>query len=167
VANLLGAGPDVRRAAGTQHGPMFKTIVWATDGSELADRALVPVMDLAWKHHATIVAVHADELLKGRFGGAPLLSEEPDLVAKIERQIAELHELGFTAEVKVVTGTRDVPALIAEAAREVGADLIVVGTHGWGGFRSAVLGSVARGLLHRAYCPVLSVPPETRVPTPA
>jgi nucleotide-binding universal stress UspA family protein len=146
---------------------MFETIVWATDGSELADRALLPVMELARQHHSRIVAVHANELLKGRFGGAPLLSDEPDLVTKIQGQVAELHELGMNAELKVVNGTHDVPELIAQAAREVDADLIVVGTHGWGGFRSAMLGSVARGLLHRAYCPVLSIPPETRVPTPA
>jgi len=141
---------------------MFETIVWATDGSELADRALLPVIDLARKHHAKIVAVHANELLKGRFGGAPLLSDEPDLIEKIEGQVAELRELGLAAELKVINGTEDVPALIAKAAREIDAGLIVVGTHGWGGFRSAVLGSVARGLLHDACCPVLSIPPERK-----
>lgn len=142
---------------------MFETIVWATDGSELADRALLPVMDLARKHHAKIVAVHANEILKGRFGGAPMLSDEPELVDKIEGQVAELRELGLPAELKIVNGTHAVPELIATAAREVEADLIVVGTHGWGGFRSTMLGSVARGLLHEAFCPVLSIPPETRV----
>jgi len=130
---------------------VFETIVWATDGSELADRALRPVMELARQNHARIVAVHANELLKGRFGGAPLISDESEMVTKIEGQVEELCELGFTAELKIVSGTHDT------------ADLIVVGTHGWGGFRSAVLGSVAHGLLHDAYCPVLSIPPETRV----
>jgi nucleotide-binding universal stress UspA family protein len=145
---------------------MFETIVWATDGSELADRALLPVIDLARKHHSKIVAVHANELLKGRFGGAPLLSDEPELVTKIKGQVAELREIGLPAELKVVNGTDDVPALIGKAAEEIDAGLIVVGTHGWGGFRSAVLGSVARGLLHTAHCPVLSIPPERtqRVP---
>ena len=146
---------------------MFDTIVWATDGSELADRALVPAMHLARKHHAKIVAVHANELLSGGFGGAPMLEDEPALVAKIERQVEELRELGLPAELKVINGTHDVARLIAKAAREVDADLIVVGTHGWGGFRAAMLGSVARGLLHEAFCPVLSIPPETRVPVPA
>ncbi|HEY2543838.1 MAG TPA: universal stress protein [Gaiellaceae bacterium] len=146
---------------------MFETIVWATDGSELADRALVTVMDLARQHHATIVAIHANELLAGRFGGAPMLSDEPELVAKIRGQVTELRELGLPVELKVVNGTHDVAQLIAKAAREVDADLIVVGTHGWGGFRAAVLGSVARGLLHTAFCPVLSIPPETRVPATA
>jgi nucleotide-binding universal stress UspA family protein len=139
---------------------MFETIVWATDGSELADRALLPVIDLARKHHSKIIAVHANELLKGRFGGAPLLSDEPELVTKIEGQVAELREIGLPAELKVINGTDDVPDLIAKAAKELDAGLIVVGTHGWGGFRSAVLGSVARGLLHTARCPVLSIPPD-------
>ena len=38
--------------------------------------------------------------------------------------------------------------------------MIVVGTHGHGGFAAALLGSVARGLLHTASCPVLAIPPE-------
>jgi nucleotide-binding universal stress UspA family protein len=142
---------------------MFETIVWATDGSELADRALPPVLDLARVYHSKIVAVHANELLKGRFGGAPLLADEPDLRAKVEKQVAEIREQGFAVELKVTTGTHDVPELIAKAAREAEADLIVVGTHGHGGFKAAVLGSVARGLLHDASCPVLAIPPAREI----
>ena len=138
---------------------MFETIVWATDGSELADRALPHVLELARTYHSKIVAVHANELLKGRFGGAPLLADEPDLREKIEHQVAELGKEGVVVELRVTTGTSDVPELIAKAAREVDADLIVVGTHGHGGFKASVLGSVARGLLHDASCPVLAIPP--------
>ena len=58
---------------------MFETIVWATDGSELADRALPYVKELARTNGSRIVAVHANELLRGRFGGAPLLADEPDV----------------------------------------------------------------------------------------
>jgi nucleotide-binding universal stress UspA family protein len=144
---------------------MFETIVWATDGSELADRALPSVLDLARVYHSKIVAVHANELLKGRFGSAPLLADEPDLRAKVERQVAEIREQGFAVELKVTTGTRDVPELIAKAASEADADLIVLGTHGHGGFKAAVLGSVARGLLHDASCPVLAIPPAREVVT--
>jgi len=139
---------------------MFETIVWATDGSELADRALTLVTDLARTHSSKIVAVHANELLAGRFGGAPLLADEPELRVRIERQLADLRASGFTVELKVETGAgHNVAELIAEAAREVDADLIVVGTHGRSAAVSAVLGSVAKGLLHVAPCPVLSVTP--------
>jgi nucleotide-binding universal stress UspA family protein len=146
---------------------MFDTIVWATDGSELADRALPYVQELARANGSRIVAVHANELLRGRFGGAPLLADEPDIREKIEQQVADLKAEGFEAELNVASGTEDVAALVARAAMNVDADLIVVGTHGHGGFKSAVLGSVARGLLHTATCPVLAIPPERAAGEPA
>jgi nucleotide-binding universal stress UspA family protein len=142
---------------------MFATIVWATDGSELSDRALPHVTELARAHGSKIVAVHANELLRGRFGGAPLRTDEPEVREQIEQQVAGLKADGFDAELKVVSGSGDIPELIARAAVEVDADLIVVGTHGRGGFKSAVLGSVARGLLHWSRCPVLAIPPAREV----
>jgi nucleotide-binding universal stress UspA family protein len=138
---------------------MFETIVWATDGSELADRALPHVTELAQQHGARIVAVHANELLYGRFGGAPLLADEPDLREKIERQVQDLRDAGFDATLEIRSGHGDAAKLIAESAEEIGAGVIVVGTHGHGGIAAAVLGSVARGLCHTAHCPVLVVPP--------
>jgi nucleotide-binding universal stress UspA family protein len=138
---------------------MFKTIVWATDGSELADRALPFVTGLARAHRSKIVAVHANELLTGRLGGAPVLADEPETVDKIERQVEELRRSGFVAELRVVRGIDGTASMIAQAATEAEASLIVTGTHGHNSFASAMLGSVARGLLHEAPCPVLAVPP--------
>ena len=86
---------------------MFETIVWATDGSELADRALPYVKELARANGSRIVAVHANELLRGRFGGAPLLADEPDVREEIERQVEELKADGFDVELKVANGTSD------------------------------------------------------------
>lgn len=48
----------------------------------------------------------------------------------------------------------------AEALR---ADLIVMGTHGRGGFERFLLGSVAEHVVRKAQCPVLAVPPGERV----
>jgi nucleotide-binding universal stress UspA family protein len=145
---------------------MFETIVWATDGSELADRALPLVTELARVHGAKIVAVHANEVLAGRFGGAPMLADEDELRVKIKQQVADLRADGLAAELEIATGGRQSPAdLIAETAAEVDADLIVVGSHGRGAAATALLGSVAKGLLHVAPCPVLAVTPaRERVP---
>jgi nucleotide-binding universal stress UspA family protein len=139
---------------------MFKTIVWATDGSGLADGALEHVRELARAHGSQIVTVHANEVLRGRASGAPSLADEPDLQAKIAKQVEELQATGFDATLEVRTGSRDVARLIAEAAEGVDADLIVVGTHGHGGFTAALMGSVARALCHTAERPVLVVPPQ-------
>jgi nucleotide-binding universal stress UspA family protein len=138
---------------------MFETIVWATDGSELADAALDTVLGLARIHGSKIVAVHANELLPGRYGGAPLLADEPDMREKIDRTVAELRRTGFDAKLEVRSGSSDVALLIERAAADVDADLIVVGTHGHGGFTAAIMGSVARSLCHKAHRPVLVVPP--------
>lgn len=140
---------------------MFRTIVWATDGSQLADGALDFVRELARTHGSRIVAVHANELLRGRAGGAPILADEPELQAKIAKQVEELRDTGFDASLEVCSGSRDVARLIAEAAETVDADLIVVGTHGHGGFTAVLMGSVARALCHTAERPVLVVPPQT------
>jgi nucleotide-binding universal stress UspA family protein len=143
-------------ASGRKEPVMFETIVWATDGSEEADRALPLVTELARAHNSKVVAVHANEILVGRFGGAPLLADEEDIRAKIEKQVAELREAGVAADVVVETGGRHgVADLIVDAATKADADLIVVGTHGRGAAATAVLGSVAKDLLHRAHCPVL------------
>jgi nucleotide-binding universal stress UspA family protein len=49
---------------------------------------------------------------------------------------------------------------ILDRAADLGADLIVMGTHGSGGFERFVLGSVTEKVLRKALCPVLTVPPR-------
>ena len=139
---------------------MFDTIVWATDGSELADRALPLATELARVHQSKIVAVHANGLLYGRFGCAPVLADEDDIRTKIEGQVMDLRAEGIDADVKFINGAQDGMAeLIAGAAADVDADLIVIGTHGRGAAASMFLGSVAKRLLHFAPCPVLAMTP--------
>jgi nucleotide-binding universal stress UspA family protein len=138
---------------------MFETIVWATDGSELADRALEQVRQLAEAHGSRIVAVHANQLFMGRPAGAPVLADEPEIRERIERQVAELRAHGFDARLEVRTGSQDAATLLEEAAEDVDADLIVVCTHGRGVVTGAVMGSMARALCHSSTRPVLVVPP--------
>jgi nucleotide-binding universal stress UspA family protein len=138
---------------------MFETIAWATDGSELADKALEHVLKLAEIHGSRIVAVHVNELLTGPFGGAPILADEPDIEQKINAQVDALCAAGFHARLEIRTAGRDVAKLLSDVADDVDADLIVVGTHGRGGVAAAIMGSVARGLCHTSHRPVLVVPP--------
>jgi nucleotide-binding universal stress UspA family protein len=141
---------------------MFKTIAWATDGSELADNALEHVRRLAEIHGSRIVAVHANEVIPGRVGGASVLADEPDIRAKISGQVEELRAAGFDAGLEVCTGTEHTATLVERAAFAVDADVIVVGTHGRGSIAAALMGSVARGLCHTSRRPVLVVPPAER-----
>jgi len=136
---------------------VFKMIVWATDGSKLADGALDLVRELARQDGSKVVAVHAIELLNSRFGAPP--AGEGESEEKIERQVEALRNDGFDATLEVRSGSQDVATLIAGAAEDVGADLIVVATHGAGGLTAALMGSVARALCHSAHRPLLVVPP--------
>ncbi len=59
----------------------------------------------------------------------------------------------------VVVGEGNPAGRILEHARSLPADLIVMGTHGQGGFERLLLGSVAEKVLRKAKCPVMTVPP--------
>lgn len=78
---------------------------------------------------------------------------------KLEGQVEELRQAGFDASLVIRTGARQVRTLLVDAAEEVEADLIVVGTHGRRAVTAAVMGSVARALCHYSGRPVLIVPP--------
>jgi nucleotide-binding universal stress UspA family protein len=140
---------------------MFSTIVWATNGSELADSTLPRVVELAGIHHSKIVAVHVDELLRrGRFGVGSMFTDEDDVQRKIASQVADLQDAGFNADVEVVSSAcHGKASLIADAAADAEADLIVVGTHGRSEAGALPDGSMGNALGHLAHCPILVIPP--------
>lgn len=143
---------------------MFKTIVWATDGSTNADHALPVAKELASAPGATLVIAHCRELMTGRAAGNPVLADESEMIQKIRAQAAELEAVGINVSTQIVTasGTAAAP-VIAEIAEELGADLIVVGTRGQSALVGLLVGSVTQRLLHVATCPVLAVPPLRHV----
>jgi nucleotide-binding universal stress UspA family protein len=139
---------------------MFKRIVWATDGSEAADRALPIATELATGEGRSLVVVHTKERFVGGAGtGYTVLADEDELEAKIRAQVDQLREEGLDATFQLASGAAGNTAhLVADAAREVEADLIVVGTRGHSPVAGLLLGSVTQRLLHISPCPVLAVP---------
>jgi nucleotide-binding universal stress UspA family protein len=140
---------------------MFKVIVWATDGSPGAERALPPARWLAKSSGARLVVAHIDELVFGRSSGLRVHADEEPVLDRIRETVQELAQDGIDTRLEVgkVTslGTAHV---IAEIAENAGADLIVAGTRGHGPVAGLLLGSVTHRLLHIAHCPVLAVPPR-------
>jgi nucleotide-binding universal stress UspA family protein len=65
-----------------------------------------------------------------------------------------------TWNVAATTVHRYSEQLILERAADIGADLIVLGTHGRGGFERLLLGNVASGVVRRGSSSVLVIPPE-------
>jgi nucleotide-binding universal stress UspA family protein len=139
---------------------MFKVIVWASDGSEHADRALECARGLADEGSARLIAVHVKEITVGRAGGYPVQLDEEDVERKIQDQVKDLKDAGLNANYEQLGTTAGGAAhAIADAAKDAGADLIVVGTRGQGPISGLLLGSVTNRLLHVAPSPVLAVPP--------
>jgi nucleotide-binding universal stress UspA family protein len=137
---------------------MFDVIVWATDGSANADLALDYVKKLAEGGQSRVVAVHVTEFIVGR-GAGPVHLDENELQQKIRGQVNDLQQAGIDASLQAYPAVAGNAAhIMADSAKEAGADLIVVGTRGQGPLKGLLLGSVTQRLLHLAPCPVLVVP---------
>jgi nucleotide-binding universal stress UspA family protein len=144
------------------------TIVVGVDGSEGSLHALRFAADEARLRDAQLRVVLAWEYPVSLFAGvgytvpdAVMLSDFHELA---EKRLAEALEAvapaleGVEVERSVVEGAPS-PALL-EAAK--GADLLVVGTRGHGGFVGLLLGSVSQQCAHHAPCPVTIVPSAER-----
>jgi nucleotide-binding universal stress UspA family protein len=142
---------------------MFTKVIWATDGSEHADRALPAAVEVAKGDGAEVHVVHVvEKLVSGRASGLDAFGNEDEIKAKVRDQATALaRDNGVKTVVHVLAArTLKIADAIAEIADQVGADLIVVGTRGHGAVGSLMLGSVTQGLLHISPCPVLAVPPS-------
>jgi nucleotide-binding universal stress UspA family protein len=74
---------------------------------------------------------------------------------QLDRVIARARRAGVRVQARLLEGT---PAdRIVRAAKGVHADLVVMGTHGRGGFAKLLLGSVAERVVAMAPCPVMTV----------
>jgi nucleotide-binding universal stress UspA family protein len=136
---------------------MFKTIVWATDGSPASERALPYARTLAAE--GALVVVHCKEILGGRAAGYPVLADEDEVQAKVLAQVDDLRSEGVDVSIRIASSMSGGAAhAIADVAAEVGADAIVVGTRGHSAIAGLLLGSVTQRLLHIAPCPVFAVP---------
>jgi nucleotide-binding universal stress UspA family protein len=138
---------------------MFDVIAWATDGSEPADKALPMAKSLAKQDGAKLVVIHVDEMMIGRAAGYPVHVDSDELKAKVRACAEELRGEGIDVDLRLARIAAGGAAhVIADVARDTGADLIVTGTRGHGALAGLLAGSVTQRLLHIAPCPVLAVP---------
>ena len=104
---------------------MFNKVVWATDGSEPADRALEFARSLAAESGGELLAVHCIELTVPGKGGSmyPAQANEDEIEEKIERQISDLSHDGVHASLQsAVTAVGGAAHVISDIARDAGAD---------------------------------------------
>ncbi len=142
-----------------------RRIVVGLDGSSGSARALGWVIGIASALDAEVIAVHVFQLvpaLPAPYGLAPFPYSEAwrsELEAQFEREwCAPLKEAAVRYRTVFEMGS-PAPTLI-EVARREGADMIVTGTRGLGGFKELMLGSVSHQLVLHATVPVVVIPAE-------
>jgi nucleotide-binding universal stress UspA family protein len=136
------------------------------DGSDGAGRALELAAAMFAGRPACVLCVWESvwaAAMAPPFAGFPgeLVEETDRAVAARARELAARGaELLPGAEALAVKATGSTWQTIIEAATTHRAAVIVVGSRGLGGLRSAILGSVSYGLVNHSHRPVLVVPPE-------
>jgi nucleotide-binding universal stress UspA family protein len=144
---------------------MFPRILIAVDGSDTSERALREAIVLAEEGASRLRIVHALDLVIGEIETPYELSEyEASLRADgeriLKRAAQRANKAGVNAETSLLEvlqyGDRVADEIVREAEKWR-ASLIVIGTHGRRGFRRALMGSVAEGVVRIAGAPVLLI----------
>lgn len=137
----------------------LERIVVGVDGSDNACRAVEWAAGVAARSGARVLAVHALGLLfHGPTGEVvPARSVRAEIEAKLEQEwCAPLRTAGVAYECRVTDGSP--VTVLLDAAQEIDADLIVVGSRGLGGFPELLLGSTSMQVAQLAHRPVTIVP---------
>jgi nucleotide-binding universal stress UspA family protein len=152
--------------------PQVKKILYATDLSKNSSYAFLYAIDMARRHDARIVVLHAIEPVPSyaeSYGGSTeevKKKQQEEIIEFMKKHIQEFcvkaeSEVGspcveLVSKVLVPVGYP--PNEILSAADEEGCEVIVLGTHGKGFLVHAFLGSVSSSVLHRTRKPVFIIP---------
>jgi len=142
----------------------LKRVLVATDFSEPSAVALDYGRHFARTFNAELHILHVVENVLTRFAA----DAYPMVIPDLQRDVEEAGEKRLAAEltaddrktlklVPVVRASAAPAAAIVDYAKEVGVDLIILGTHGRGAVAHLLVGSVAERVVRTASCPVLSV----------
>lgn len=143
---------------------LYRHILAPTDFSEPSQQALDAAVDLAVAFGAELTVTHTFEVPWYVFAGEG--SMPVDCISALE-EIAKRSLAGTLEHVQ-----RRVPAATAvlgagvpweqtvALAERIGADLIVMGTHGRSGIARVLVGSVAEKVVRQSHVPVLTIRPR-------
>lgn len=146
----------------TKYGP----VVVGVDGSGVSEKATEYAFAEAEARGAELNAVHTwmDMQVQTSLAGLAAAQQqwetvEEEQTALLDERLAPFIERHPHVKVnKIVTRDRPVRALVDASE---GAQLLVVGSHGRGGFKGMLLGSTSRALLQSAPCPMMVVRPDS------
>lgn len=138
----------------------FANILFTTDLSAAAERALPYALEIARRYQSTVYAVHVvepDFYPMVPPATWPKLAEQNAKNREEGRRRLEEKLLGFSHEIIFQDG--EIGAALADIVTKKKIDLLVLSTHGRSGLEKALLGSVAEKIFRHALRPVLTVGP--------
>ncbi|HLH84946.1 MAG TPA: universal stress protein [Trebonia sp.] len=142
-------------------------IIVGIDGSHHSLRALDWAVREAAVRQAPLTVIAVYRTTVGFWGGPVTYPEdlEPSAQVRKEAEDAAAKALANAGDARPAAVTvRAVCGIPAEELVEAskGADMVVVGSRGNGGFARLLLGSVSSQVVHHAHCPVVVIPGEDR-----
>ena len=147
----------------------WKRICCPIDFSDASRAAMEVAADLARRFGAELVLLHAYPIPGYTFPDGSVVASPrmmQDLADQAQKHLeewrADAEKLAGGPRVTAEKAVGEPAAEILEVARERGADLIVMGTHGRTGLEHALMGSIAERVVRRAHCPVLTERPQSR-----
>jgi nucleotide-binding universal stress UspA family protein len=148
----------------------IKHILFPVDFSERCSTAVPFVQAMATRFGAKITLLStAQPFYYGSMGDPSqlVMVDTETLLRVLNQRLDSFAVKEFSnSQVEAHAELGDAADTITSFADEHGADLIMMPTHGYGPFRSLLLGSVAAKVLHDAKCPVWTAAHETQPPSP-
>ncbi len=147
---------------------MFSNLVVALDGSACATHALDLALSLSKAEGGRLAICAVAEPYPAAGSTVPhavideaLVEMKEQATRVVDAAVAKATDAGIAAIGRALEG-EPVHEIVAYA-HEVGADAIVIGTHGRSGLKRLFMGSVAEGVLRSAPVPVVTVREEARI----
>ncbi len=135
----------------------FKNVLIATDGSRYSSSAEKKAIDFAVSYGGALTVISVVDVPSELYAESPGTVDE--LIKKAKTYVERVKKDAESSGIKVETLVKEGEAyrVITDTARELSADIIVMGSHGRTGLRRLLMGSVTEKVIGYTPCPVLVV----------
>jgi nucleotide-binding universal stress UspA family protein len=138
----------------------LRNILYATDFSSCSEAALPYAIGVSRRYHGVlnIVSVVSAEICGDAQSPDPFYfrhSAEDKMTHLVTSEIFQ----GINHQESIEESEGDISLVLTELMRNLKINLVVLGTHGRGGMKKILLGSVSEEIVYSAHCPVLTVGP--------